>query len=182
MSRIDQTTSRAELAAIVVKQLQSKGVSAVLVGGSVVSLYTNNAYESKDLDFISPDDHKEVAKAMAEIGFTPKGKDFIHPQCQFTVEFPTGPVAIGDLVPVKPEGEMVIDGTKIVMYSPTQSVMDRLAWFYFSNDRQGLDQALLICKAQTVNLEKVKTWSIEENELEKYEIFLSHLKNRSHGG
>jgi hypothetical protein len=35
-------------------------MSAVLVGGAVVSIYTNNKYESYDLDFISPDDHVKI--------------------------------------------------------------------------------------------------------------------------
>ena len=40
------------LAAVVVRALAEEGVEAVLTGGAVVSLYTNNAYESKDLDFV----------------------------------------------------------------------------------------------------------------------------------
>lgn len=54
--------------------------------------------------------------------------------------------------------------------------MDRLAWFYFSNDRQSLEQALLVCRSQNVNFDKVKKWSEDEGELEKYEIFLLRLR------
>lgn len=172
---IDQATTRIQLAAIVVSKLAEKGFSTILVGGSVVSIYTDNEYESKDLDFISPANHQEIALAMKELGFSQKGKDFYHSNCHFTVEFPSGPAGIGDMEPVKPEGEIEVDGVIIKLFSPTQCVMDRLAWFYFSNDRQGLEQALLVCKRQEVNLDKVRRWSKAEGELEKFEVFLTHL-------
>ncbi len=92
---------------------------------------------------------------MAELGFDRKGKDFVHSGTEFTVEFPTGPVAIGDDAPVAPEGQMIVDGVQIVMLSPTQSVMDRLISFFVFNDRQCLDQAIWIAEKHQIDLEKV---------------------------
>ena len=175
MSQIQKNMTRARLAAVVVKKLEEKGLSAVLVGGSVVSIYTDNKYESRDLDFISPDDHKKIAEAMSELGFSARGKDFIHPNTEFSVEFPSGPIAIGDEVPVEPEASFTMEGTTVKLLSPTQSAMDRLASYYFFNDRQCLDQAILICRTQEVNFEKLKAWSEREKELEKYNIFLNLL-------
>ena len=179
MSSINKQTTREELAAMVVKTLEFKNIPAVLVGGSVVSIYTNNEYASKDLDFISPADHKEIVTAMSEIGFTPKGKDFYHPTCQFTVEFPGRVLTIGDMEPITAEGELKVNDVTIKLYSPTQCIMDRLAWFYFNNDRQGLDQAVMVYKAQGASLDKIKQWSKSEGELEKYEIFLSYLSDET---
>lgn len=176
MSSITKKTTREQLAAIVVSKLQEKGFSAMLVGGSVVSIYTDNEYESRDLDFICPASHKSVTEAMEELGFNAKGKDFYHAESQFTVEFPTGPAAIGDMEPVVPEGEIEVDGVAIKLFSPTQCVMDRLAWFYFNNDRQCLDQAVMVGQKHAINLDKIKRWSKDEGELEKYEVFLSRLK------
>lgn len=177
MSTIKKNMPLEELAALITKHLESKGIEAIMVGGSVVSIYTNNEYKSRDIDFISPNDHRDIKKAMAEIGFESKGKDFYHEDTDFTVEFPSGPVGIGDEVPIKPEGVIDVKGTKIKLFSPTQSVMDRLASFYFFNDRQCLDQAVMIYKSQNVSLSRVKSWSEKEGELTKYLIFEKMIKD-----
>ena len=38
---------------------------------------------------------KMVLKAMAEVGFKLDGDRFVHPEAQFWVEFPRGPLAVG---------------------------------------------------------------------------------------
>lgn len=173
---IDQKTTRLELARIITKKLNEHKIYAVLVGGAVVSIYTENEYESHDLDFISPHEHKKISLAMSEIGFYAIGKNFHHNQTSLTIEFPSGPLGIGDRVPIKPEGKIKIGDTVISLFSPTQSVMDRLAWFYFNNDRQCLDQAVMIYKHQPVNLSEVKKWSKEEKQLDKFDIFVKKIK------
>ena len=55
MEGLSPSTTIEELAAMVSTTLESAGISAVLSGGAVVSIYTNNEYESGDLDFISPE-------------------------------------------------------------------------------------------------------------------------------
>lgn len=176
--KIMQKTSRLELAAIITAELKKYDINAVLVGGAVVSIYTDNEYESKDLDFISPAEHKKIAEVMKTLGFSREGKNFYHDKTEFSVEFPTGPIGIGDRVPVKPEGKIKVGKTTVVLLSPTQSVMDRLAWFYFNNDRQCLDQAIMISKKQPVKMLEIKKWSTEEKMEEKFEVFLRSLKNQ----
>ena len=176
MTDISATTTREQLAAIVVAKLREHKIDAVLVGGSVVSIYTSNKYESNDLDFIAPAAHKKIVQAMSELDFRAQGKDFVHPKTSFTVEFPTGPIGIGDDQPVTPEGHLTVDGVTIVMLSPTQSVMDRLAWFFFSNDRQCLDQAIWIAEKHPINIEQVKAWSKRERHEEKFQVFLNRLR------
>src|SRR5580658_1905606 len=138
--RIDRNTTREQLAAIVVEKLQQHGIGAVLVGGSVVSIYTANKYASDDLDFICSAAHDRIVSAMAELGFNRAAggtsKDFEHRDTRFTVEFPTGPLALGETVPVDAEGSLEVDGITVKLLSPTQCVMDRLLWFFYCNDRQ----------------------------------------------
>jgi len=50
-----------------------------------------------------------------------------HPECgHLFLEFPRGPVEIGDEYPVTPD-EIVVEGRTICLLSPTDSVKDRLA-------------------------------------------------------
>src|SRR5579864_7764565 len=155
--KISKNMSIGEFAALVASHLESKGISTVLTGGAVVSIYTENKYMSYDADFISPADQKTISKAMQELGFEKHGKDFRHKQTDFFVEFPSGPLAIGNQL-IQAEGELDFKGHKLKLLSPTQSVMDRLAAYFHWNDLQCLDQAVWIAMKQSVQITKIKEW------------------------
>jgi hypothetical protein len=174
--KITKSMSRKEFAAVIVAQLQKHKISCVLVGGACVSIYTNEKHASHDLDFISPYSHEAIAEALAEIGFKKEGRYFTHAQSTFYVEFPTGPVAIGNQIPVKPEGEMTVKNTKILMYSPTQCVMDRLAAWFHWNDRRSLIHALWVSENHPINIDKIKRWAAKEGEPAKLEQFIQEYK------
>lgn len=174
--KITKSMSRKEFAAVVVRQLEKHGISCVLVGGACVSIYTDEKHISRDLDFISPYSHEAIAKALAEIGFEKEGRYFTHSNSDLYVEFPSGPVAIGNQIPVKPEGELKVRNTTIAMFSPTQCVMDRLAAWFHWNDRRSLIHALWVCERHPVNLEKIKKWAAKEGESDKLEQFLIEIK------
>ncbi|OGS27600.1 MAG: hypothetical protein A2297_03570 [Elusimicrobia bacterium RIFOXYB2_FULL_48_7] len=162
-----------ELAILVSGQLKKSGIDAVLVGGACVSIYSNNKYESMDLDYISPASLKDIRKALGEIGFQKgAGRHFTREDCPLYVEFPPGPVALGREFPV--ERFNTIKTLKLL--TPTDCVKDRLAAFFHWNDYQSLEQALMVAKKQPVNLNEIKRWSIKERMEGKYAEFSSALK------
>lgn len=173
--RFHKNLTIGEFAAIVASKLEEKGISVVLTGGSVVSIYTENKYESHDADFITEEDNKTVNAAMTELGFTRKGKDFTHPDTDFFVEFPKGPLAVGSQE-IRATGQIEINGHTLKLLSPTESVMDRLAGYFHWNDRQNLEQALMIANRHPIKLAKVKQWADKEGNSEKYRNFLTQLK------
>ena len=179
--KITKKMNRKIFAAAVVSQLKKHGISCVLVGGACVSIYTNEKHASKDLDFISPYSHEAIAKALAEIGFEKDGRYFSHPNSELYVEFPSGPTAIGNQSPIKPEGKLKIKNTIITMFSPTQCVMDRLAAWFHWNDRRSLIHAIWVCEKHPVNLEKIKKWATKEGEPEKLEQFIIEYKKIGRG-
>jgi len=65
------------------------------------------------------------------------------------------------------------------LLTPTDSVRDRLASFYFWNDLQALEQALMVARDNDVDLDLVKKWSKKEGELENFNIFLKKLTEQS---
>jgi hypothetical protein len=178
--KISKSLNRKQFAAAVVKQLNKNEISCVLVGGACLSIYTNDRHESLDLDFISPHSVDAIAAALGEIGFVRKGRYFHHPQSKFYVEFPSGPVSIGNEIPVKPEGKMKVKDVVVTMLSPTQCVMDRLAAWFHWNDRRSLIHALWVCECQPVNLGKLKSWAQKQGEPEKLKQFLEQLKKLNH--
>ena len=67
MERISASTTIEELAALVSETLRAAGISAVLSGGAVVSIYANNEYESGDLDFVSAASTAKIGEALASL-------------------------------------------------------------------------------------------------------------------
>ena len=131
-----------------------------LVGGAVVAIYTEGLYRSGDLDLI-PDDmgRTRLKEVLAQIGFHPsKSRYFKHPECSHLfLEFPRGPVEIGEQYPVVP-AEIEVEGRTLRLLSPTDSVKDRLAGYIHWKVRANFEQALLICQRQQgrVDLDDVR--------------------------
>lgn len=168
--------SQVELAAYVQDSLQQEGIKVVLSGGSAVSFYSSEKYVSKDLDLINTNFAKrsKIKSVMEKIGFQEQGRYFVSPETPFFVEFPDGPLSVGE-EPVKEISEFELATGTLRVVSPTDCVKDRLCAFYFWNDQQGLAQAVLVTESQDVNLKEVKRWSKAEGKEREYETFKSKL-------
>ncbi|KKM77731.1 hypothetical protein LCGC14_1367050 [marine sediment metagenome] len=169
-----------KLAAIISEKLRKHSIDSILVGGGCVSIYSLNRYQSYDLDYVTYEDMKKVAKALNELDFYEKGGCFIHKGCDYYIEFVAPPIAIGNEPIVNYEYHQTPLGT-IKMLTPTDSVKDRLAAFYHWDDKQSLDQALIICItiAQKIDIAEIKRWSKHEGHLKKFKIFIEQLKKNS---
>lgn len=177
--KISRKTPIEDIATVVCEALLKKGISAILAGGGVVSILTDNEYESFDLDFVTHSSLAEIEEVLTEVGFKRKarGRQFTHPDTDYFIDFPAPPLAIG--------GEKVEEWDtvksrlgRLQLLTPTHSAMDRLAAFYHWKDRQGLDQAVAIALKHPVKLSKIESWSKAENATEKYQEFLRLLKKR----
>lgn len=79
---IDWTAiSLQDLAGFISEELKKRGIDTVLVGGACVTIYSENRYQSYDLDYVTYEDVKKVKKALGELGFTEKHKNFQHEGC-----------------------------------------------------------------------------------------------------
>jgi hypothetical protein len=169
------TISLRDLAGFISEELTKKGIDTVLVGGACVTIYSDNAYQSYDLDYVTYDEMKKVRKALSELGFIEKQKYFQHVDCPWFVEFVSPPVAIGN-EPIHKFNKIKTRLGVIKLLHPVDSVKDRLASFYHWDDKQGLEQAISICQEQNVNLKEVERWSLQENQKDKFNIFMDRLK------
>jgi hypothetical protein len=155
--------------------LKEASVDAVLTGGAVVSIYTDNKYQSFDLDFITHSSLKDLEKAFEGTGFYREGRYFKHPETNFFIDFPAPPLSVGNK-PVTDFVEMVSKDQYLKLLTPTHCVMDRLAAFYHWNDQQALAQALLVARENEIDFEEVKRWSLDEGMAEKYHFFFTEYK------
>ncbi len=147
-----------------------------MTGGSAATFYAPRAYVSDDIDFIVTLKGAGGEHALEQLGYRRKGDYYVHASSRFPLEFPPGPLAIGD---------DFVDSWKtfrrkrqlLHVLSPTDACRDRLASFLFWNDFRGLQQALEVCQAQRrkVDLDVVRSWCLRERQAEKFQLFKQRL-------
>lgn len=168
--------TQAELGAFIQSQLRKKGIEVILAGGAAVAIYSNNKYVSKDLDLINifGVNRRKIREAMVEINFHEEGRYFMHPDSQFFIEFPPGPLAIGE-EPVREIIEKKLSTGTLKIISPTDCVKDRLAAYYHWGDQQSLLQATLVAQQHKIDFDEIRRWSLTEGKLEEFERIRSKL-------
>jgi hypothetical protein len=118
---------------------------------------------SKDLDFITVERNKMIAPVIAGLGFRLRGKDFVHDESNYFLEFPPGPLTFGDRYVDTSETDVVRTkyGTLRII-TPTQCLMDRIAWVVHGKDPQSRAQAVLVARHQAIDWDDVYEWSRQE--------------------
>jgi hypothetical protein len=172
----------ADLAALVCEACRESGVGIVLSGGTCVSIYTRNRYESFDLDFVlaSHADRPKAGSVMEALGFRKDGRHFRHPATPYIVEFLSPPLSVGN-EPVREIREIRRGKAVLRLLSPTDCVKDRLAAYYHWNDDPSLVQAVMVCVDNPVDLKEVRRWSLKEGMEEKYRKFRRALSVKKRG-
>jgi hypothetical protein len=163
----------AELAAYLATQLNQRNIDVVLSGGACVSIYSDNRYVSADIDLVNAGlvRRRIIREAMRELGFQEERRSFTHPDTAFLIEFPAGPLSIGE-EPVKQLAEMRFDTGSLRLLSPTDCVKDRLAGYYHWQDLQSLEQAMMVALSHRVDLAEIERWSKLEGYAEKFKEIL----------
>lgn len=168
--------TQGELGALIQSQLRKKGIEVILAGGAAVALYSNDKYVSKDLDLINiyGVNRRKIREVMLEMGFHEEGRYFRHSDSPFFVEFPPGPLTIGE-EPVKEIIEKKFSTGTLKVISPTDCVKDRLAAYYDWGDRQSLFQAVLVAQQHKINVDEIRRWSLAEGKLKEFKVIEDRL-------
>lgn len=176
---ISRRSTLAEVASAVADALRKAGIHAVLTGGACATLYSEGAYQSQDLDFIitAGGTRRSLDRAMETVGFQRDGDHYRHPETPFFVEFPRGPLAIGQDIDIAPI-EFPIGSGHATALSPTDACRDRLAAFYHWSDRQSEEVAVEIALRHRVNMAAIRRWSAAEGHVERFDEFRKHVARR----
>ena len=173
---IDRTTTIEKLGAIVCQALKDAGIDSFLSGGAVVSIYSNNEFESYDLDFVSFADRRKIKSVMAGLGFIQdRSRLFRHPDSPYMVEFPGTAMVIGE-EPINEFAERVVDGKTLKLLTPTDCVKDRLAAYIHWGDRQGLEQAALVARQHPCKLSSIEAFCRNEGSPKAFQDFEAKLE------
>lgn len=152
-----------------------RGLSRSPHGGQRRDVLRAEAYQSFDLDFVIVFSAEAGGiEALRTLGFSERGGTYWHARSKFSLDFPRGPLAIGD--------ELITTWSTVrrrreVLHvlTPTDSCRDRLASWLFWNDFAGLEQALAVWRARPdeVDLKVIERWCRAEGHPKKYELFKS---------
>jgi len=168
MAEINKKSTILEVAAIVSDALNEAGIAATLSGGGAVSVYTNNEYESKDLDFVTAALLEDLVPVMRTLGFTQSAggarSEFDHADVSWYVDFVAAPLSFGNLHADHKDAAIIDLGiARLRIITPTQSVMDRLAAAFHWNDPQSRAQAVQVATIQEIDWQALKTWFADED-------------------
>lgn len=165
-----------ELAAFVCSHLKNHDIDVILTGGGCVSIHTDGNFISYDLDFIEnlTSGRRNLKKVLSKIKFTEHNRYFQHPDTQFFLEFPTGPLAVGNEPPFKIMN-LIFETGHLSILSPTDCIKDRLAAYFHWDDRQCLDQAIQVANNNEIDLKEIKRWAVNEGNEAKFNDFRQKL-------
>lgn len=178
--RIHEQTTLQEVATLVCTRLGEHGISVILSGGAVVSIYSDNEYLSYDLDFIPTGLARRVDGAMESLGFEKQQRHWRHPRSRYWVEFPAGPVSIGEEV-IHDFADLRTDAGVLRLLHPTECVMDRLSWYFHDSDRQCFEQAIQVASRHPIDLGRIERWANKERPhgAERFREFARRLQEPS---
>ena len=161
--------NQAEIAAYVQTELRKANISVILSGGAVVGIYSQGEYVSKDIDLVNArfTEMKRITHIMESLGFRSVGRHYEHPESEHIIEFPPGPLTLGDEL-IEVTNQLTFETGILDILTPTDCVKDRLANYYYYNDNQCLRQAELVAKNNDINLAEIEAWSGEERQLDKF--------------
>lgn len=169
-----------ELGAYVNSHLRDQGIQVVLSGGAAVAFYSSYKYVSGDIDFVNIYSlgNREITRIMAQMGFERVGRHYKHPDSPNIIEFPPGPLTVGE-EPVKEIQQVELETGRISIISPTDCVKDRLAAYNHWGDRQSLLQAEWVAQSQDVDLDEIQRWSKGEGKTAEFKKIRNHLVKRT---
>ena len=176
-------TSIVELAAIVAEHLQKHDINVVLVGGLAVEIYTENLYLTKDIDMVNTNYKKPATlhNVMSELGFRKQGRVYVNDTTDITVEFPSGPLAVGNKLITSTTFAKTSKGNIPILHVD-DVVKDRLAAFIHWRDRQSLVQAVGIMLKHNLKPKDFKSFFTAENDASHYELLdllYQHAQNKN---
>jgi hypothetical protein len=170
--------SMEELGAFVCTALGKEGIDTVLSGGCCVEIYSHGRYTSDDIDLIDRFNggHRKIKAVMEKLGFKEHKmkRYFVHDETALFIEFPRGPLGVGD-APVKDIASRKSETGTLKLLTPTDCIKDRLAGYYYWDDEQNLEQALWVANENDFDMDAIEEWSKSEGMLEKFKIFLKRV-------
>lgn len=161
---LKEVTSTDETASIVCNTLKDNGIDVVLSGGSCMEIYTSSNFSSYDLDFIASPAVKidDIKNIMISMGFEEEGRYFKHPDNKYYVEFPTGPLNLGNEFP-SAYNEIKTYVGKLILLTATDCIKDRLCAYIYHDGIECYSQAIAVAHLNDIDKDNLSLWAKKES-------------------
>ena len=162
-----------QIAALISEALYLKKITAILVGGSAVELYTLSEYTTKDIDMIlRGEDRDDLYDIMTFLDFEKRlgMRHFIHAELDFPIEFPPGPLQVASRF-IEKIAEIKIDHHVLKVIKIEDLILERICGFVEWKDKNSLQQAELL----VIKNKEIVHWQYLE-EFAKAEGYLKEIK------
>ncbi len=120
----------------------------ILVGGGAVEIYTAGAYTTGDLDFVG-DLSAAVERQLGQAGFVRQGRHWVHEAGQVFIELPGSA-----LEPHERADEVHFGSWTVLVLSPEDTLVDRLAGWQFWHSTADAYAALLLWRESPTRLDR----------------------------
>jgi len=176
---LDDIQTLEETAAYICTNLKEKGIDVVLSGGSCMEIYTNSNFSSYDIDFIANPSHKakQIEKIMLDLGFEKThSRYFKYENNPNYIEFPSGPVNLGNEFPKKFDELKTHVGT-LTLLTATDCIKDRLCALVYHKGQECFNQAIAVAHMNKIEEENLINWAKKEDKemIEKVDMLLKDL-------
>ncbi len=181
MDKVTPDMSITELGSYICSQLEKNNIHVVLSGGACMEIYSSK-FASYDIDLIErySSQHKAILETMEFLGFKQekKGKYFKHENNPYMIEFPTGPVTVGDEF-VKDISTIETEFGYLRLLSATDCIKDRLCAFVYHFDEECLYQAVDVAQNNSIDYDNLDKWVSSEagtSMAKGYEQFIKEFR------
>ena len=161
--------SLAEVAAAVATHLKTRDIEVVVVGGSAITAHVPDVYTSMDIDLAvtSGINRRKIGRALNELGFTPRGRVFAHPDTKYELDIVADRPYI-DQHPIFEFAEIETPAGGVRVLHLEDAIADRIAAFVHWSDSESLDVAERAAAAARDRL----TWEAIDRALRKVDTRL----------
>ncbi len=162
---LDDLKTLEEIASYICTKLKENGIDVVLSGGSCMEIYTHKNFSSYDIDFIAnpSNSSKKIEAVMISLGFKKiDGRYYKYDNNPNYIEFPTGPVSLGNEFPKKFDELKTLVGT-LILLTPTDCIKDRLCAYVYHGGNECYEQAISVAHLNNINFDNLETWAKNES-------------------
>lgn len=172
--------SMPELAAMVAEHLQKHDIQVVLVGGLAIDIYTDNLYLTQDIDMVNINyqSAQKINEAMAGLGFIKQGRVYVNETTPVVVEFPSGPLSVGDEL-IQNTTYAHVGHRTLAVLKVEDAIKDRLAAFIHWGDNPSLVQAVAVMVKHNISSDTFKQFCIKEGSSKQYQLLDDFYKQAS---
>lgn len=176
---LDTLLTLEETASYVCTKLKDKNIDVVLSGGSCMEIYTKSNFSSLDIDFIPNPSvtSKQIEETMLELGFKKtESRYYKYPNNPNYIEFPTGPVTLGNDL-TKEFAQLKTHVGTLTLLTPTDCIKDRLCALVYHGGEECFNQAIAVAHLNIIDKENLINWAKNEDDemIHKVDILFEDL-------